>query len=806
MPESIIASVQDILSAEENLHTLYDPAVDGPRAGRYRSLAESRLHPEVKAALSSRFEGGLYTHQHEAIESILGGQNTVVATRTSSGKSLIYSLPVCDALCRDPQATALFLYPQKALANDQLIKLRQLMDSIEPLCDLQNSNPELVSRYDGSVPSQERKSIRENSQIVMSNPDMLHLGILNYHDSNWQSFFEHLKYVVIDECHEYRGIFGTNVAYVLRRLRQICEFHGSSPQFIATSATVQDPQGHMELLTGAPFECIDADRDGSMQGRRKFWMVRGEDHYYDTGRKLGKKLADTGLTSLVFCPSRVSAERMVSRTVRPDELEASQTRVYRSGLSAQQREEIENGLRTGDVKLVYSTSALELGIDIGEIDVVICVGLPHSMMSFWQRFGRAARGGREGAAILIPAETPIDSFYANHPEQLFERETEPLVLSMHNARVAYQHYACATQEVGGDENRLQTEILGPEIQKIQELRNEGQLNQDIFYVTEPHIEVNLRSGGERPYKLFAGEEEIGEIDEHHLLRECYTNAIYRHGGKAFRVKNVLHGQKKIRLSQEFSRNETTGLIQKKIKLRNQYRQADYESLRVTTASIDVTEYLLSVTEKDPSGSIVMSWPGSGGMKNHRLPTEGTMLCLTRPFWDSLALQLGPAPNAALSGVERLFMSLFATISGPCDTQDYAAAVDRTNKDEPFIILYDNVYDGVELTDKAFDLMPELVEKSLERVESCQCEGDEGCFRCIANPRSDDRSSKSATIRLLQAIQQVFNQEKPQITDYRDQINHYEDEIILSCPACQQTLKANVKFCSECGTKIEGTSL
>ncbi len=392
MPESIIASVQDILSAEENLHTLYDPAVDGPRSGRYRSLAESQLHPDVKAALASRFEDGLYMHQHEAIESIQGGQNTVVATRTSSGKSLIYSLPVCDALCRDPQATALFLYPQKALANDQLLKLRQLMENIEPLADLQNSNPELVSRYDGSVPPQERKGIRENSQIVMSNPDMLHLGILNYHETNWRSFFEHLKYVVIDECHEYRGIFGTNVAYVLRRLRQICEFHGSSPQFIATSATVQDPKGHMELLTGAPFACVDADRDGSMQGRRKFWMVRGEDHYYDTGRKLGKKLADAGLTSLVFCPSRVSAERMVSRTVRPDELEASQTRVYRSGLSARQREEIENGLRTGDVKLVYSTSALELGIDIGEIDVVICVGLPHSMMSFWQRETELTRG------------------------------------------------------------------------------------------------------------------------------------------------------------------------------------------------------------------------------------------------------------------------------------------------------------------------------------------------------------------------------------------------------------------------------
>lgn len=802
MPETVINQVGEILNADDSLNLIYDPPADGPREGRYHTLEDSSLHANVKEYLSRQFPKGLYMHQHEAIESILAGQNTVLATRTSSGKSMIYSLPVCDELCKDPQATALFIYPQKALANDQLLKLKQIVSSVERLDELQQENKNLVCRYDGSVPSSSRKAIRDTAQVLMSNPDMLHLGILNNHDSQWKRFFQNLKYVVIDECHEYRGIFGTNVAYVLRRLRQICKLHGSDPRFIATSATVKDPQGHMEQLTGVPFFCVDSDRDTSRQGQRKFWMVRSEDHFYDTGRKLGQKLADQGLSCLIFCPSRTAAERMLSRVVRPEELEQSHTRVYRSGLSASQREEIEMGLRTRDIKLVYSTSALELGIDIGEIDVVVCLGLPHSMMSFWQRFGRAARGGRDGAAILIPAETPIDSYYANHPQQLFERETEPLVLSMHNARVTFQHYACAAQEAGGDESCLDLDTLGDEFHKIQQLRNEGKLNHEIFYVNEPHIEVNLRSGGERPYKLYVNEEDIGEIDDQHLLRECYTNAIYRHGGRAYRVRNVLHGKKKIRLSLEYSRNETKGMVQKKIRLRKIYRQSDYQQIRVCTSSIDVTEYLLCVSEKDPTGKTIMNWPGSAGMRPHRLPTEGTMLCFSQDFWNSISSQLGPDSNSALSGLERLFYSLFPTISGPCDTQDFAASVDRTNNGEPFIMLYDNVYDGVELTDKAFDFMPELVEKALERVSRCQCDTDSGCFRCIANPRSEDRASKEATISLLNEIRKVFLSQAPFIQNFLEKDGNYEDDEQVACPSCDHIIKSNAKFCSECGTKIE----
>ena len=801
----VIEQTRQIIEADQHLTIAYDPPAQEPRDGSFLPLGDLGLSPRVAAFVESRFPDGLFIHQHLAVKEVLNDRNTVVATRTSSGKSLIYSLPVLDALARDSSATALFLFPQKALANDQLLKLRSMAAEIDGVRQVQDANQFLISRYDGATSPEQRKLIREKAHVLLTNPDMLHMGILQYHGSNWDRFFSNLKVVAIDECHEYRGVFGTNVAYILHRLRQVCRLHGSSPTFVATSATVSDPRGHMEKLTGLPFQCVHPDADGSLQGRRKFWMIRGEEHFYDTGRKLAKSLAESGLTVLVFCPSRVSAERMIVRTIKPEEMATSYIRVYRSGLSAEQREEIEQGLRTKLVRLVFSTSALELGIDIGAIDVVVCVGLPQSMMSLWQRAGRSARGGREGATIFIPADTPIDSYYANHPEELFARDHEPLVLNLQNRRIVCQQYACAVQEIGRDEGQLDLESLGLEMAQVQKLRLAGQLNHDIFYCSEPHVEVNIRSGGERSFKLVSGDdEEIGEIDFFHLLRECYPNAIYRHGGKAYRVLNVIHGKKRIRLKPEFGRNETSPRIQRKIRLKQQFQVADYGDLRVATASLDVTEFLVSVSEKDPSGKTVMTWPGSSGMRPYQLPTEGTLLAFGKSFWTSISPRLGPNPMAVLSSVERLLASLFPTVSGPCDSQDYSSGVDRLASEEQAIFLFDMVYDGVDLTSAAFDRMPELIDKAIERVEQCSCATDEGCFRCIANPVADSPASKQATQVLLRAVHQVFESREPKVTaTVRDWEPAFEPVSMTICGTCKQAIKPGARFCSECGTKVEG---
>ncbi|MCA9039411.1 MAG: DEAD/DEAH box helicase [Planctomycetaceae bacterium] len=801
--ESVISSVAQVIAENDEFSVLYDPPQEPFREGRFEPLANSCLHPGIVKFLEEVFPQGLFQHQHLAIEEVLQGRNTVVATRTSSGKSLIYSLPAFHELCCDEDSTALLLFPQKALANDQLSKLRDMAEQIPTIANLQNRKPDLIARYDGSVSDERKPLIRQEAQILLTNPDMLHFGLLQHHERHWTKFFSNLKLIVIDECHDYRGVFGTNVAYILHRLKQVCQLYGSNPKFIATSATISDPQRHMEQLTGEQFVCISPEQDGSQQGARKFWMVDSESHYFDTGRKMAKKLVDAGLTVLTFCPSRISAERMLSRFTDTQSDEDAYVRVYRSGLSAEERQEIEDGLRNGKVRLVFSTSALELGIDIGSIDVVLCIGLPNSMMSLWQRAGRSARGGREGVSIFIPAEKPIDSYYANHPDELFQKENEPLVLNMHNQRIVCQHYACAVQEVGGDEDRLIENAVGTQISQIKSLRADGQLNRDEFYRSQPHMEINIRSSGEGAYALMVGDSKLGEIDSIHLLRECSRNAIYRHGGRAFKVKDVIQGKRVVRLHPIYTRNETSVFIQKKIRLKQQYKKKDYSCLRIAQVSIDVSEFLVNVVEKDRSGQTVHCWNGSQGMPTNTLPTEGTMLLFQKCFWDQFAGKLGIAPREVLSACEHLFCSLFPTVSGPCDTQDFSSGIDSLSSGELAIFIYDMVYDGVDMTNVAFDLLESLVERTIERITNCDCERETGCIRCVLDPYGNPTASKEMTLEVLRALLNVIENETPVLTEAPAD---WSRELLLdnrrNCPCCDTEALSTARFCSNCGEQLE----
>lgn len=801
---SIIESVRELLGKTEGATVHYDPPTIGKANGVFWPTDSLELTAAVRDFAAARFPDGLFRHQHLAISQVLAGENTVVATKTSSGKSLIYSLPVLDAMCRDDEATALFIYPQKALANDQLLRLQEAVSTIPALQKQAESNPHLCCRYDGATAKDLRPAIRKSSRVVITNPDMLHFAMLQYHDKHWARFFSNLKYVVIDECHEYRGIFGTNVAFILRRLRQICELHSSSPVSIATSATIKDPQQHMEHLTGQEFSCVGPESDGSRQGKRKYWMVSGDEHFYDFGRKLSLKLADEGLTVLAFCPGRLAAERMMAKVLSARDEEMPHVKVYRAGLSASEREKIEDGLRDKSVRLVFSTSALELGIDIGAVDVVVCIGLPGSMMSLWQRAGRAGRAGKEGAVILIPGESPIDTYYAEHPQELFGKDNESLILNTSNRRVVCQHFACATAEAGGDEESVDTEILGEEAEAVRQLRAVGQMDLDIFYASEPHMRVNIRSIGDGCYLLEHAGVEIGEIDEFHLLREAYRNAIYRHGGCGYRVRDIIRGRKKVILEREYSWNETTPYIQKKIRLKRRYGIANYREAMVATVAIDVTEFLLSVVEKDRAGKTVRQWNGNAGMPSHPLPTEGTMLLLRPALWSRVLNRLGPADaKAALQSCERLLCSLFPTITGSCDRQDFSSASEITADGQAAIYLYDMVYDGVDLTTAAFDRMQDLVSHASERLSQCECDSDDGCFKCIANPHYPEPSSKVGTAILLTAIQEMLSEDPVSITQPPDGTRIEPVEAVdAPCSACGDSTNRGDRFCRNCGQKLE----
>jgi DEAD/DEAH box helicase domain-containing protein len=785
----VIDQVSQFIAKHSDITVHYDPDATVPTQGSFVPVASLGLHADLAKVLNTEIPNGLYRHQALAVKSILSGRNTVVATQTSSGKSLIYSLPVFDSLLHSSDSTALFIYPQKALANDQLSKLQDLGGRIPTIAKMRSSAPYLISRYDGSTPQIRRPEIRHQAQILLTNPDMLHMGILPHHESKWAFFFRQLRFIIIDECHEYRGIFGTNVSYILRRLRQICELHKASPTFVATSATIREPKEHLEKLTGLPFTAIGPETDGSVQGRKKFWMLSGNDHYYDFGRKFATGLAKQGLTVLAFCPSRLAAEKMVARVHSAKDDESVSSKVYRAGLTPEERESIEIALRNKQVRLVFSTSALELGIDIGALDVVVCIGLPSSMMSLWQRSGRVARAGKQGAIVLIPADTPIDSYYACHPDDLFAKENEPLALNLANRRVAYCQYACAVSEVGGVDENLHFEQLGEAIETVSKLRTGGGLDDDIFYHSDPHSQVSIRSMGYGSYRLTCGTEQVGEIDEFHLLREAYRNAIYRHGGVGYRVKDVIKGKRIIQLIREFSWNETS---------RNSV--AEYSGVSIATANIDVTEFIVSVVEKDRSGKIARTWLGSAGMPAHTLPTVATQILIHKHIWDEATSLLEQhSPQFALASCERLFLSLFPTITGPCDTQDFSSYSEVSKDGNAIIYLYDNVYDGADLTTGAFHKIEPLVEKCIERLQTCGCEGDEGCFRCIANPRVDEATSKEATMHLLSLLRALLSDEEPRIIEHHtNPATVFAPDILAPCPLCHGNVARQDRFCRNCG--------
>jgi len=799
---SVIESVSSVLSNIEGTTMFFDPPADGPRPGKFAAIEESTLHSSLRGLLSSAAPDGLYTHQQQAIESVMKGNNTIAATRTSSGKSLIFSLPALDAVCRDSDSTALFLYPQKALANDQYAKLVSAIEQVPELAQLQKGKPYMVSRYDGSTPQESRKSIRDQVQFLITNPDMLHLGILQHHSTHWARFFANLKLIAIDECHEYRGIFGTNVSYILRRLRQICQAHGSDPRFIATSATVSDPQSHLRELVGQDFELIGADQDGSKQGRRKFWMVGGGEHYFEFGRKLAVSLVEKGLRVLAFCPSRIAAERMLAKMRKPDGELQDHVAVYRSGLKSSERELIESQLRDGTKKLVFSTSALELGIDIGGLDVVVCMGLPSSMMSLWQRAGRVARAGREGAIILVPGDSPLDAHYSRHPNELFNRNNEALALNLANERVACQHYACAVHETARGESALECSILGSTIQKIQELRDEGKLSRPEFYCSDPHGEVSIRNTGESNYQLVCDNETVGEIGSFHLLREAPRGSLYRHNGMTYRVTDVIRGKKIVRLRAERTRNESVSMVRKKIRQKYPLSVREYTQITLSVARIDVTEFLQSVTEKDASGKTIRVTPGTG-MPTHYLPTEGVAIALRAGMIGSLQAQMKTRIEVVLGSIERLMVNLFPIIAGPCDSQDFSSGIEKSNSGDLVLYLYDNVYDGVNLTSIAFDNVRQLLEKVEDRIHSCDCVDDCGCVRCIADPMREAPSSKQEALLVVGRLIAIFTGENPTTKTFpRPDAGIETISSEVECSKCQTLVLASAKFCSNCGNRNE----
>ncbi len=442
-----------------------------PRSpANYQAPSES-LHPELEAALSQMGIEGLYSHQAEAIDNVRLGQSVVIVTSTASGKTFCYTLPIIDRILNDPRARALLIYPTKALAQDQL----------KALFRFRTANAKLsfeAGCYDGDTPPDLRRKLRDGANIILTNPDMLHQGILPNH-ARWGDFFANLAFVVIDEIHSYRGVFGSNVANVTRRLKRIAGHYASRPTFVSCSATIANPKEHAEGITGVP--TVEVNRDGSPHGEKQFLLFnpdfidkerlirRGP---FGVARKMLANLIKEGIQTITFVRSRYATEliyRYCQDTLAKKSPSLAQSvKAYRSGYLPVERREVERGLAEGTLLGVVSTNALELGIDIGGLDASLIVSYPGTIASFWQQAGRAGRGDGKALVVLIAQNSPIDQFLMNNPDYLFKQSPEHATIDPENPQIAIFHLQCALRELPlgpseeslfGEHTRAMLEIL-----------------------------------------------------------------------------------------------------------------------------------------------------------------------------------------------------------------------------------------------------------------------------------------------------------------------------------------------------------
>ena len=501
-----------------------------------------QLHENLVEFLLSRGIKSLYLHQSQAWNLLQEGHNLALATGTSSGKTLSYLLPVTHECLKNSSKRAIFLYPTKSLAHDQL--------------DLLESIPGLGSAaYDGDTPQAYRKAIRSNAQIIVSNPDMLHLGVLPYHTS-WELFFQNLSYVVLDEMHVYRGVFGSHVANVLRRLRRICAFYGSSPQFFLTSATIGNPKQLAETLIDGSVSLITNDQ--SSRGEKHFLVYNPpvidpkfglRANMQKESSRLTAELIEAGFQTLLFGRSRKSIEYMLTLLRQKSTLNPETIRSYRSGYLPKKRREIEAGLRSGLIKAVSATTALELGVNIGGLDSTVLAGYPGTISGTWQQAGRSGRGDKPSLSILVASSSPLDQYIAIHPEYLFSSSPESALIDPDNLLILLSHIQCAVFELPFHGNETYGNLTHQQTRELLEILESQKLthsSQGSFYwMSEqyPAATISLRSISSNQIALFESTQTgksdlLGVMDYESALWMVHPGAIYLHEGKTYHVDKL----------------------------------------------------------------------------------------------------------------------------------------------------------------------------------------------------------------------------------------------------------------------------
>ncbi len=776
-----------------------------PRAAEYAPFPEG-VDDRLQQVLAARGIEQLYTHQAAAIEHALAQRSVVITTPTASGKTLCYNAPVLSAILGDPSARALYLFPTKALAQDQLAELHELSDQLSRRAELEIG----VFTYDGDTPQDARRAIRGRAHIVLSNPDMLHSGILPHHP-RWAKLFENLRYVVIDELHAYRGVFGSHLTNVLRRMRRICRHYGSNPTFICSSATIANPKELAEALVEQPFELVSDS--GAPRGEKFFLFVNPpvvnrqlgiRRSYLAETRRIASEFLKRQLQLIVFAQSRLTTE--ILTTYLKDDFGGppgtqDQIRGYRGGYLPQRRREIEKGLREGSVRAVVSTNALELGIDIGALDVCVMAGYPGTIASTWQRAGRAGRRSGRSAAVLVASSAPLDQFVVRNPSYFFDAPPEHALINPDNLHILVDHVKCAafelpfttTEQYGKHDVQ---EVLGILAESGFVHRKNEESQWQWTNESYPADAVSLRSISSDNFVVVDttnGADVIGETSFTSGPPTLHEKAIYIIEGSLYQVEKLDFDGRKAYVRQIDCDYYTDAITYTKVTVLDTFDGGSFDSglgIRDSgsgNASVPNPESLIPNPGKSHGevhvSSRVVGFKkikfytnenvGSGELDLPEQQMHTTAYWLTVPT--SVMAALPYAPDDRRDGVVGLSFAMrqVAQLLLMCDRQDIGISIGsgeqgddtdltRTGQpfdvaqggpatlaDEPRIFIYDNYPGGIGFSEPLFGMHDSLLARTRELIAGCECQ--HGCPTCVGPVGNTGPLAKNVALRILDLI-------------------------------------------------------
>lgn len=719
-----------------------------PRDARTAPLPEG-LHHAWKEALNSRGVSELYTHQAEAYREVRAGHHVVAVTPTASGKTLCYNLPVMQSLLENEEGRALYLFPTKALAQDQVAELQALADLMDAGIK--------THTYDGDTPPTVRTAIRNAGHIVVTNPDMLHSAILPHH-TKWVKLFENIKYIVIDEVHAYRGVFGSHVANVIRRLKRICKFYGSTPQFICASATIDNPQEHAERLIGEKVKLVD--NNGAPMGEKHFVFYNPPVVNKQLGirrssvletRKLAGLLLKQGVQTIVFARSRVRVELLLTylQELIRDKINDKSIRGYRGGYLPKLRREIERGLRSGEIRGVVSTNALELGIDIGQLQACVLNGYPGTIASTWQQSGRAGRRQESSITFMVASSNPLDQYMIQNPDFFFNRPPERALIHPDNLLVLMDHVKCAAYELpfeAGD--TFGSESLEDMMEFLVEEKVLHQAGNRWFWMEQsfPAHNISLRSAAQENFVIIDntnGSRVLGEVDRFSAPTLIHEEAIYIHEGVQYQVEKLDYPEKKAyvrEVSVDYYTDANLAVELKVLYVDKEKESGElirqYGELTVNAKPTIFKKIKLRTHENIGSGPI--------HLPEEELHTSG--------YWFSFSEEAAARKSKnemqfALLGIANVLVHI-APLYLMCDPFDIRVVpqVKAVHTQKPTIYFYDRYPGGIGLSERLFEVHDELIRQAKSLIRACTCLS--GCPACVGPIEEVGLLGKQQALELL----------------------------------------------------------